>query len=376
MACVSSALVVGGGIAGLSAAVALARAGVECDVVELADAPLGASLALSGRAAEALDELGVYDECYATGRPFTSDTTATSQHAADGRLISPGPRRPQWPGAKTAVGVYRPVLLRILADTAQGVGVKIRTGITVRAIEDHDDASRVVFSDGGEGRYDLVVGADGIGSRTRGLVFPEAPAPTYAGQLSIRWMVPGPAVEGEGWYLGPVGRFGFYHLPRQETVYVPAVLNAPDRVRLSAEEVHARFAALLDSYTAPAVVELRRHLTPDADLICRPFEWILLPAPWYRGRTILIGDAAHATTAHMGMGGGMAIEDAVVLGQCVAAASTLPEAFDAFMARRFERVRTVVETSVELSRMEQEGAPTSANMALMSTALRTIAQPY
>ncbi len=117
-------------------------------------------------------------------------------------------------------------------------------------------------------------------------------------------------------------------------------------------------------------------MKPDSELICRPFEWIALPAPWFRGRTLLIGDAAHATTAHLGQGGGMAMEDAVVLGQCVAAATTLPEAFEAFMDRRFERTRTVVETSVELSRLEQEHAPHAENVALIQTALATLAEPY
>src|ERR1700689_5547608 len=106
MACVSTALILGGGIAGLPAAVALGRVGVHCDVLEIADAPLGASLGVSGRATEALEELGVYEECYDAGTPFTRDTTATSLMDAQGRLLSAGPPRPDWPGAKTAIGIY------------------------------------------------------------------------------------------------------------------------------------------------------------------------------------------------------------------------------------------------------------------------------
>ncbi|NED79098.1 2-polyprenyl-6-methoxyphenol hydroxylase, partial [Streptomyces sp. SID11233] len=146
-----------------------------------------------------------------------------------------------------------------------------------------------------------------------------------------------------------------------DLIYVPAVVDLPAGTRLSEDDTFALFTRLLDSYTAPAVVELRRRLRRDADLIARPFEWILVPAPWHRGRTLLVGDAAHATTAHMGMGGGMAIEDAAVLAQCVRAAAELPEALDAFTRRRYPRVSTVVETSVTLSRLEQEGADTSEN---------------
>ena len=146
--------------------------------------------------------------------------------------------------------------------------------------------------------------------------------------------------------------------------------------KLTQAEIYSLVKNLLDSYTAPAVVELRRHLTPSSDLICRPFKWILVPPPWHRGRTLLIGDAAHATTAHMGMGGGMALEDAVVLAKCIAAAPTLADAYDAFMSRRLERVRTVVKTSVTMSRIEQAGTSRLENVALMSSALAAIAQPY
>jgi 2-polyprenyl-6-methoxyphenol hydroxylase-like FAD-dependent oxidoreductase len=234
----------------------------------------------------------------------------------------------------------------------------------------------VTFSDRSTQSYDLVIGADGINSLTRKLVFPDVPEPQYSGQLSIRWMVPGGPPEEEGWYNSPEGRFGFYYLPHQDLVYVPAVLTVPERARFSAEEIHAMFTRLLDSYTAPAVKALRERLTPQSELIGRPFNWILAPDQWHRGRTLLIGDAAHATTAHMGMGAGMALEDAVVLGKCFATAKSLPEAFDAFMARRYERVRTVVETSVKLSRLEQQGAPNSENIALLTSAFAAISQPY
>lgn len=375
MACVSNALIVGGGIAGLSAALALSRVGVHCDVVEIADSPLGASLGLSGRATDALVELGVYDECRTTSTVFSHDQMPTSLRDTAGQLLSPGPKRPEWLGIRDSIGVYRPVFLEILADHARRLGVTIERGVTAEAIEDRSDASRVKFSNGEQFCYDLVIGADGIRSRTRGLVFPDAPTPTYAGQLSIRWMAPGPAVPDEGFYLGPMGRLGFYYLP-QGMVYVPAVVPLSEWKRFTDGEVHALFTRLLDSYTARAIVELRKRLAPDAILIARPFEWILVPEPWHRGRTILIGDAAHATTANMGQGGGMAIEDAVVLAQCIRDASTLADAFDNFMRRRFARVRTVVESSVELSKLDLAKAPPKEYVGYLAAALGALGQPY
>ena len=194
MACVSKVAIIGGGVAGLSASIALSEAGVQCDLVELVGNPDGASLGLSGRAADALAELGVYDECYATGTPWELDTRAASQSDAAGNMLSPGPARPTWPGAKTAIGVHRPKLAEILENKARSLGTKIRVGVTAAAISDGEAGASVTFTDGTEGVYDLVIGADGIGSKTREWLFPDAPKPQYSGQMSIRWMAPGPAI--------------------------------------------------------------------------------------------------------------------------------------------------------------------------------------
>lgn len=375
MACISNALVVGGSIAGMSAAIALARQGVTVDVVELAEVPLGASLAFSGRAAEALVELGIYDQVHATGTPFGPDSTAASMRDSTGRMLAPPPKRPVWPGAVDAVAVYRPVFLEVAEAAAEKLGVRIRKGVSYASIDNGEDAVSVVFTDGEAGRYDLLIAADGIFSKTRALVFPDAPKPTFSRQLSIRWMAPGPAIPDEGWYMSAVGRMGFYYLP-QGVVYVPAVIDMPEQRWLSKEEVRAIFERLLDSMTAPSIAELRSRLTEDSELIGRPFEWILVPDRWYANRVLLIGDAAHATSAHMGMGGGMALEDAAVLGQCVADAAALPEALEAFMARRYERAKLVVETSNRLGELEREKAPPSENMAVLSKAFMTLGQPY
>ncbi len=78
---------------------------------------------------------------------------------------------------------------------------------------------------------------------------------------------------------------------------------------MDGEEFYAFYMHFLDSFTAPPVVALKKLVTPDVGLVCRSFELVLLPKPWYKGQAIMIGDAAHATTAHMGMGGSMALEE-------------------------------------------------------------------
>ena len=317
----------------------------------------------------------MYEACHATGTPWERDTKAAQLMDSAGNLIAAPPVRPDWPGSKTAIGVFRPKLMQILEEEALSLGVRIDKGVTATAIENREDAAVVTLSNGDVRHYDLVVGADGISSKTRSMLFPDAPKPQYAGQMSIRWMAPGPPIEPEGWYVSPLGRMGFYYLPHG-SVYVAAVVTKPEWTWMTKEDVDSLFTRLLESYTAPAIVELRKRLTPESDVICRPFEWILLEKTWYTGRALLIGDAAHATTAHMGMGGGMALEDAVVLAQCLAKAATLEEALGTFMERRLPRVRTVVETSVQLSRLEQAKAPPGENRALMHAAFEAISAPY
>lgn len=378
MACVSKGLIVGGGIAGLAAANALRRIGVEIDVVEIGDEPAGASISISGRATDALAELGVYEECCASGRPFTAEMSSPVMLDAAGKPLGPAPARPERPDARVPVGVFRPVFARILGNAAKKLGARIEKGTSIEALEEHGDSVKVTLSSGERRGYDFVIGADGINSRVRSLIVPDAAEPEYAGQMSVRWMIPGPAVPGEGWYVaGEQGRLGFFHMPQQNLVYVPIVFSMPEK-RLSQADLYELVKGLLGLYTAPAIVNLRQLLKPDSTFICRPFKWHLLQAPWFRGRTMLIGDAAHATTAHMGMGAGMALEDAVVLAKCIDAANSLEGAYQAFMERRFDRVRTVVETSLALSKIEQGGAPPGVGdyKTLISSAYGAIMKPY
>ena len=374
MACITNALMIGGGIAGLSSAISLSKAGVDCEVLELSDTALGASIGISGRAADALAELGVYDECYAHSSVWDERSSAGIFWDAAGNMISKMPDRPSWPGAKTALGVYRPQLMKTLEDAARAAGARVDRGITVKSIVPSAHGTFVTLSDGRTKRFDLVVGAEGIGSPTRQQVFPEASGPEYAGQMSIRWMEPGPAIPNEGMYNSCEGRVGFYYMP-QKLVYVAAVIASPRPIRPNRDELYELFDKLLSGFTAPAMIEMRSRLTRDSELICRPFEWLLIPEPW-RDSVLLIGDAAHATTAHMGMGGGMALEDAVVLGECISAAATLPEALQQFTSRRRDRIRIVVETSVAISKGEQAGAQPAERMKLMREAFTALAQPY
>jgi 2-polyprenyl-6-methoxyphenol hydroxylase-like FAD-dependent oxidoreductase len=364
-------LIVGGGIAGLSAAIALGNRGMKTEIVEAGGEPLGAAIGVHGRAIDALGELGVLEACIDRATMLAID--APIRDEAGQPLVQQSPRTGD--SVRPSFGIYRPTLLGILRNAAVKVGASIRYGVTVRSVRDEGDGASVRLSDGTLRRCHLLIGADGIYSHVRTSRFDDAPIPIYAGQYAIRWMAPGPPIDEPGWFLSPTGKLGGYFVPEGFT-YVVSVLDRATWARMEADETYETMSRHLDSYSAPYVVELRRRLKPDSDLICRPFEWLLVPQPWSRGSTLLIGDAAHATTAHMAMGGGMAIEDGVVLGQCVSDSKSIAEAIGAFTARRFYRCRKVVETSLALSRLEQSRATPAEIRAVAAPAFAALNTPY
>ncbi|MOA31270.1 6-hydroxynicotinate 3-monooxygenase precursor [compost metagenome] len=133
----------------------------------------------------------------------------------------------------------------------------------------------------------------------------------------------------------------------------------------------------LAEFTAPAIQEALGQVTGAKQVIFRPLAGTLVPAPWHRGRVVLIGDAAHAPTPQMTSGGGMAIEDAVVLAECIDNTSSAREALEAYSQRRFERCKTIWDASLQLCRYEQEGAISNMDKsaALLLKTYQYLGQP-
>jgi 2-polyprenyl-6-methoxyphenol hydroxylase-like FAD-dependent oxidoreductase len=237
-----------------------------------------------------------------------------------------------------------------------------------------DPGVDVSFTDGSTDRFDLVVGADGVRSRIRGLLHGPEVRPTYTGETSLRWVLNQAPTGSGGFYCAKGTMVAVSRLPHAmaflSTGYsMPNTpVSQPEAVRLLRQQ--------LDKFTAPYIVELRQRLTGDQEISVRPYEWLLVEPPWHRGRVAIIGDAAHVTTAHLTSIGGMAFEDAVVLGQELTRRTTVAEALDAFQRRRTERVRLVVDTSVELLRMQLEDADIRTTAGVRNHALARLAAPY
>jgi 2-polyprenyl-6-methoxyphenol hydroxylase-like FAD-dependent oxidoreductase len=353
MKSVQSILIVGGGIAGLSAAISARQAGVDVDLVEAdpAWATVGVGLIFQPNALRAVARLGVLDEILHEG--FGYDGTRSVD--AEGRLISEVTEAPRLagPGYPSSAGVPRPALATILKARAAAFGANMRAGVTVCGLSLGAAQVDARFTDGGQRRYDLVVGADGIYSSVRRMVFDFALRPETTGQGVWRFTTERLAEVERAWLCrGPHNSAGLIPLTRN-TMYLFLVENGvEDGRRLPPEALAPTLARLLSSFGGP-LADVAARLGPDSDVVYRPFEWVITPAPWHRGRVLLIGDAAHASTAHLGAGGGMAIEDAVVLGELLAARMDPDKLLKAFMRRRYDRCMLVGRNSRLLGEVEQ-----------------------
>lgn len=354
MSGVQRVLVVGGGIGGLSATIALRQAGFDVDVVEKNPAwdVYGVGILQPGNALRALNELGLAREAVAQGHPMFGDTTWT----ADGQtLIADHEWPPLVEGLPPGNGITRPRLHRIFQSHTLQSGADVRTGVTFAALNDQGGRVEVQFTDGDRRSYDLVVGADGLYSQVRQTVFGAHLKAKYTGQVCWRYNLPRIEALDKIWvFIGETGTAGFCPLAA-DLMYILTIEKPPEgtSLRVPHEGIAAVYRDRLDQFGG-SVAEHRHLIVDDDAVVYRPVENVLVPPPWYRGRTVLIGDAAHATSPHCGQGAAQAIEDAIVLTQELSREQPLEAALEAFTGRRYERCKMIVEGSETIGRWEQD----------------------
>ena len=373
-ASVSSVLVIGGGVGGMAAAIRMREAGIAVDLID-SDANwgvYGTGVTLSVLTLRALGDLGLSKEIMAEGNCYDGITLCTKDGHIIQQMQSPRLFSPEVPAEG---GILRPALHAIMKRKVLDVGTAVRTGLTVESLDDRGSSVHVVFTDGSEGDYDLVIGADGLFSKVRGMIFPDAPKPSFTGQACWRAVFDIP----EGWdrgrmYLSEGIKLGFT-LCSPDKMYMYLLEHVPGNPWRNQDELPALLRGLMDGFgDAPAA--LRETVSADTPIIYRPLESILLTDTWTKGRIALLGDAAHATTPHLASGAGAAVEDAIVLADELLASTSVDEALQNYNTRRIPRASLVVNNSLQIGQLEMTGRPMQEQAALMGASMKAIAQPY
>ncbi|OYY91841.1 MAG: 2-polyprenyl-6-methoxyphenol hydroxylase [Sphingomonas sp. 28-66-16] len=338
-------LIIGGGIGGLTSAIALGRAGFSVDIVEKDPdwAVYGVGIIQQSNVIRAMTELGILDDYLHAG--FGFDTVEIYTPTGSRVATVPSPRLTE--GYPANVGISRRALHTVLGDRAIAAGASVRLGVTATRLDDDGDGVDVTFSDDSAGRYDIVIGADGLYSQVRGLILADAPAPEFVGQGVWRYNFARPDdVVALCAYDGALG-VGLVPLSN-ELMYMYVTTPEPDNPRYPREGLAA---VLRDKLVGqpPRIAALIDEITDDDAVVYKPLECILVEGDWHKGRIVLIGDAVHASTPHLGQGAGMAIEDSLVLCDELVRQETPEAAFAAFRARRFDRCKYIVDSSKAIS---------------------------
>lgn len=366
-----SVLVCGAGIGGLTAAIALRQSGFAVELIEKDPqwSVYGVGIIQQGNVLRAVQQLGLLDRYIDAGAGFDAVEVYLPNGVRAARV--PSPRL--LPDKPANLGVSRRALQQVLADAALAAGARIRLGVTVSAVTQDDHAVEVTLSDGQTLRCDLLVGADGVHSQMRSLVAPDAPPPAFTGQAVWRYNLPKPAgLDALHVYNGRTGA-GLVPISH-ELMYLYLTTPEPGNPRYPtaglAQQMQSRMAGC-----APAIQQLAQQITDDAAVVYRPLEWTLLESDWHRGRIVLLGDAVHTATPHLGQGAGMAIEDSLVLAQMLTEHDQMSVALHAYRERRFDRCAWIVRESLAICMGQLGQGPPVDNAKATAAMFAITAQP-
>lgn len=371
---VDTTLIVGGGIGGMAAAIALATRGVSVHLIDIDPEwrVYGAGITITGPTLRAYRRLGLLDAIKQQG----AITTKTRLFKYDGTHLKDLDEPVIEEGLPATGGIMRPVLHRIMQAKVKALNIPVRLGITVSALDNREDGVDVTFSDGTTGHYDLVVGADSIFSAVRDLAFPHMrPAPpTGQGCWRISIRRPPGLTEGE-FYLGHDNPAGITACA-PDSVYMWMLTPHVERDRfLTDDELYDELKGLLKDFGGN-IGWIRDTMTRQDWINYRPLAAVLQPGPWYKGRIVLVGDAVHATTPHLASGAGMAVESGIVLAEELADHDDVAEGLQAYQERRYPRCQDVIDSSVSVGRLQLAHGDPREHAAILEGALARLNQPF
>lgn len=340
-------VIAGGGIGGLCAGIALQQQNLSVHVYEAAPElrPLGAGIMVPPNAMSVLARLGLADAVLQAGLPLhraeIRDRTAGVLQTVPMDAIAAKLGHP-------TVAIRRADLQRILASALQPGTLHL--GKQVTRFDDSGGQVRAFFADGSDAAGSLLIGADGIRSAVRQQLFPDVPL-RYSGQTCFRGLTPfelPASLQQTAWEVWDgKARFGFAQVAKGQ-VYWFAPLKAPAGTPFDRTQLGAQLQATYRSFPSP-IPELLAAVDP-ADVLQTDLYDLTPTRHWYRGRVVLLGDAAHATTPNLGQGGAQAVEDALSLTLKLKAFGPSEQALEAYAQARVRRVTGIVKRSWHLGR--------------------------
>lgn len=335
-------LICGAGIAGCCAAIALARTGWSVRLIERETAwrfqSSGIFVYSNGLAR--FHALGVMDDLVAAGFPIPEGRNVYLNADGSALLETYYPGRFAGLDLMPILGIRRAEMHRVLSARLGSLGIEVRLGCSIDAVEQRGDHVQVVLSAGDSLECDLLIGADGIRSRVRELQWPDV-TPRYSGFGVWRSVhTRPPQLIDKIMMMAPGLRLGIMPIS-QHQLYLFGTVPEPPQAWYDRAEWPALMRSRFAAFRGPASTFLD-EIGPESEVLYTAVEEVTMPGPWHRGRVLLIGDAAHASTPFMGQGGAMAVEDAVVLGGLLGPRSDIDDALE-----RFSRARARVCTFVQ-----------------------------
>lgn len=349
-----TALIIGAGIAGPAAAMALQKAGIDSVVYEAhptSAAGIGEFLTLATNGVNALRTLDVDAQAIVAGFP----TTAMTLWSGSGKRLGNAVLSMTLPDGATGYTLKRSDLYKALTDEAAARGIRIEHGKRLIAVEPVDGGVQARFADGTEAIGSILIGSDGVHSTVRRLIDSQAPEPKYAGLVNVGGFVRGVHVDaGPGTYhmiFGKRAFFGYAVAPDGEVWWFANVPQPTEPARdslaaTSADDWKRRLIKLFADDAGPAIRLIQA--TPH-DLTASTFHTLPHLPRWHTDRMIVIGDAAHAPSPSSGQGASLSIEDAVYLARRLRDYPDKGRAFAAYEQARRARVERIIRAAARVN---------------------------
>lgn len=373
------ALIIGAGIAGPVAALALRKAGIDATVFESHATPaegIGGALMVAPNGLDALRVVGADEAVRAIGQPIRRMVLADGRGRHFGEF-------PALPGLPPSLVLWRSELHRVLHQHAISRGIRIEHSKRLADVSETSSEVAAHFTDGSSATADVLIGADGIRSTVRTLIDPAAPGPQYTGTLGFGGFAAGSAVVAASdaitFVQGKRAFLGYWAAPEGGIVWFSNLLSSKPLTMAQARRVPSAdwLRALHEAYCEDFPGrELLAHSSAEQLFVLGKSEILPSIPHWHRGRMVLVGDSAHAPSSSSGQGASLSLESAVELARCLRDLPDVPSAFSAYERLRRPRVEKVAANAEKTNRDKVAGPVARAVMGvLMPIAMKTFLTP-